>query len=845
MRKLLTILLLSISSIALAQEMSVKSFYLAETDLTANTPGTLVHDQNGTVCALIKVETSLDGFTFDVGSLGVREVKRVAGEIWVYVPFGIRKLTISHPQLGVIRDYALNVQIEKGRTYILKLNATLGNRAYDSSKKQKMILQVVPTNAKLEINGMPMSLDKNGIYEQEVSFGIYDVEISASRYHSERRQIHINDISKPQQFTFHLKQAYGWLQVSGSGDEKMFIDGNPVTFLPNKRIEMMSGHYKVLLQKPLHKPYERVIEIKDSVVCEIEPSYDVNYRELEFKVDNNAEIWVDDVKVATGSWIGKLEYGTHTIECRKVCHRTSVFTLNVEPQTVGPILLDSPKPIYGSLLVTSNPTGAKLYVNNEYYGITPKYIPHQIIGDYSIYIETNSKKSKTEVIKIDEGLCSSLDFDMNLDKTTSKKEFSGLIANEKQLVQLILKPTDAILEIEGERKATRNGVYEELLPFGRYSYKVYHSEYHESKGSFSVYETSSRYSESIELKPAFGYLSVTNDAQKEISGAKVFVDREYFGTIPFVDKHLPSGIHSITVTKDKYITYTNNISISDGEKIVLTPNLTPICGSLSVSTKPINARLYLDNVYVGHTNKEIKELIIGEHTIKVSLDEYYTEQQNVIIKENQNTSVSLSLRRRPISDKENDRRYRNYGVVNSVDFNYGFPINSSKVVYKNLGVRDFKCLHPIEFTYNIGYRFNNWVSVSLGTGITHELVDLRNKGDKFADYYYVNNVKEIVNYSPNIVPIYANSKFYLSRRKYQPMISISNGMYVVPKVKVLFMCDFGIGVNYRLNRILSCYTMLSVGTAPSLKGTVDVYSNMITATRSMAWTPRIKVGITL
>ena len=80
-----------------AQEMSVKSFYLAETDLTANTPGTMVHDQNGNVCALIKVETTHKGFTFDVGVLGVVSVVENPAEIWVYVPFGIRKITIQHP----------------------------------------------------------------------------------------------------------------------------------------------------------------------------------------------------------------------------------------------------------------------------------------------------------------------------------------------------------------------------------------------------------------------------------------------------------------------------------------------------------------------------------------------------------------------------------------------------------------------------------------------------------------------------------------------------------------------------------------------------------------------------
>ena len=35
-------------------------------------------------------------------------VKRIdkVGEIWLYVPRGTRKITIKHPQLGVLRDYA-------------------------------------------------------------------------------------------------------------------------------------------------------------------------------------------------------------------------------------------------------------------------------------------------------------------------------------------------------------------------------------------------------------------------------------------------------------------------------------------------------------------------------------------------------------------------------------------------------------------------------------------------------------------------------------------------------------------------------------------------------------------
>lgn len=412
MKKLFILILISITTLAYGQEMSVKSFYLAETDLTANTPGTMVYDQNGNVCALIKIETTLDGFSFDVGSLGISETKRVGGEIWLYVPFGIRKITLSHPQLGVIRDFALPCAIEKGRTYILKLNASMGNRVYDSSKKQKMILQVTPAGAKVEINGMPVSLDRNGIYEQEVSFGVYDVMISASKYHSERRQIEINDPAKAQRFNIHLKQAFGWLQISGSGDEKMSIDGRPMTFVPNKRLELMSGHYKVLLEKPLHQPYERTIEIQDSVVCEIEPRFVVNYRELEFKVYNEAEIWVDDVKVATGSWKGKLEYGTHRIECRKESHRTTEMMLNVDPQTLGPIILESPEPIYGTLIVNSIPAGAEIFVDDKLVGNTPGTI-RVLVGQRKVSVKRTGYNTENRNVTIKEDETARVELKLN------------------------------------------------------------------------------------------------------------------------------------------------------------------------------------------------------------------------------------------------------------------------------------------------------------------------------------------------------------------------------------------------------------------------------------------------
>jgi formylglycine-generating enzyme required for sulfatase activity len=104
-----------------AQNISVSSFRLLEKDLTANTAGTTEKDQNGEVAALIKVMTTQKGFIFDGGTLGIVKTVPKTAEIWVYVPRSLKKITISHPQLGTLRDYFFPLSIEAARTYELVL----------------------------------------------------------------------------------------------------------------------------------------------------------------------------------------------------------------------------------------------------------------------------------------------------------------------------------------------------------------------------------------------------------------------------------------------------------------------------------------------------------------------------------------------------------------------------------------------------------------------------------------------------------------------------------------------------------------------------------------------------
>jgi formylglycine-generating enzyme required for sulfatase activity len=178
-----TILLLA-SLVANAQTMSVVEFKPDESDLTANTAGTIVLDQNGEKCALIKIETTEFGFSFDAGSLGVVKTEQHTGEVWVYIPEGVKRLSISHPKLEKIRDYDLGMSVKRARTYIMKLQVL--KPATDIGGMGTLDIKATPVGAEVYIDDIsvgktPMSFSKLFSGKHKVTIkheGYYDFESS-------------------------------------------------------------------------------------------------------------------------------------------------------------------------------------------------------------------------------------------------------------------------------------------------------------------------------------------------------------------------------------------------------------------------------------------------------------------------------------------------------------------------------------------------------------------------------------------------------------------------------------------------------------------------------------------
>ena len=174
------VLLFAAISSALAQELTVKSFKLAGSDLTAQTqPRKDLNDRN---CALIKVGIGLQGVQFEGGIMG--NVENKTGEYWVYMPQGNRQLKVKHtnyaPVMVTFADYGVE-KLESNRTYELIITASGGTQV---AQKQRLTIRYSPSSATVLVDNK-MVKGTNGVAQTTLPVGQHSFVVACEGYESE------------------------------------------------------------------------------------------------------------------------------------------------------------------------------------------------------------------------------------------------------------------------------------------------------------------------------------------------------------------------------------------------------------------------------------------------------------------------------------------------------------------------------------------------------------------------------------------------------------------------------------------------------------------------------------
>ena len=404
-----------------AQNISVKSFRLLETDLTANTAGTLKKDQNNETAALIKVVTTETDFVFDGGMLGIVGTTQRAGEIWVYVPPKSRKITISHPQLGVLRDYFYPISIEAGRTYEMVLaTGRVTTVVQESAGGQYLVMKVSPSNAEVSIDEVPYEVENDEV-TVFLKYGKHTYRVSAALHEPEAGQIDMGNTKKEMAVT--LRPAYGLLQIeSDPTGAEVYIDGDyesaGTTPFTTKRLS--KGQHRLLFKRAEYKNHTLDITVPgDGSTQPVRASLPPNFALTTITAAGDADIYVNDERKGNGRWSGRLTTGLYTVEARKTSHYPTRQTVEITAGEQRHIDLAAPVPRYGSLNVSTRPSGATVAIDGVTLpGTTPNIYTDVLIGDHTFTLTKPGCAPIEQRITVEEGQILPLDFTLQDDAET-------------------------------------------------------------------------------------------------------------------------------------------------------------------------------------------------------------------------------------------------------------------------------------------------------------------------------------------------------------------------------------------------------------------------------------------
>ena len=167
-----------------AQELTVKSFKLAENDISAQTqPRKDLNDRN---CALVKVQ--FVGAISEVEGNVVKPLVKHGNETWVYMPQGSRQLkllTQSYlPVMVTFADYGVE-KLESNRTYVLVMIKPMNSVGL---QKQTLTIRYTPSSATVLVDNK-MVRGSNGVAKTTLPVGQHSFVVACDGYESEEGMV--------------------------------------------------------------------------------------------------------------------------------------------------------------------------------------------------------------------------------------------------------------------------------------------------------------------------------------------------------------------------------------------------------------------------------------------------------------------------------------------------------------------------------------------------------------------------------------------------------------------------------------------------------------------------------
>lgn len=391
--------LLCMALAATAQELTVTSFKRLPNDMDARVNYPIIN-HNGKKCALIKVVNSNSGFVFDTGTLSVEKWEQKVGEIWVYVQPGVRKITIKHPSLGILREYIFPETMEEATVYEMRLKN--GTSLENDIRQQTgfLIVESTPSDAEVWIDEEWLG---NTPFSKKYPIGTkVQYSIKKQLYHNEVGMATVTETQT--KLNVSLKPAFGSLQVKSTPTGAVvYIDDDtqPAGTTPLTLSQVTSGNHRLRLQMPMYEPVNKEIAVTDGQLASVDIALSARFATLTINTLPGAQIEVDGKVLGTGTAVVKQSEGICDLKATLSGHRDATRQITVQAGKDQTIVLN-PTPIYGTLSVESTPMGATIFIDGNAHGTTPNIINQLLVGQHSVLLKKQGCSDYSQTVTITE-----------------------------------------------------------------------------------------------------------------------------------------------------------------------------------------------------------------------------------------------------------------------------------------------------------------------------------------------------------------------------------------------------------------------------------------------------------
>ena len=234
MKKLYLILLsvFSLLNTAVAQELKVKSFVLAPTDITAQTEGR--KDLNGDACALVKI--SFVGDVADVEGNVIKPLVKRNNETWTFMTQESRQMKVVTkdylPLMVTFGDYGIE-KLQSNRTYVLTLAKPSG--ASETQQMQTLTIRYSPVAASVLVDNKFIK-GSNGVAKTSLPIGQHSFVVACDGYESEEGTVKLKS-SAPSNLQVTLSKEV----ASASQSSQTPLPQQPQTQRPIEQVQTVAS----------------------------------------------------------------------------------------------------------------------------------------------------------------------------------------------------------------------------------------------------------------------------------------------------------------------------------------------------------------------------------------------------------------------------------------------------------------------------------------------------------------------------------------------------------------------------------------------------------------------------